>query len=86
MIKILKYGEVSTSDIFARAVPEADVAGVVSEIIANVRANGDKNAEKTISETSYVFKNPAEAGDTIYIKAIDADGVYPDSNFASGTF
>ena len=42
MIKILKYGEVSTSDIFARAVPEVDVAGVVSEIIANVRANGDK--------------------------------------------
>ena len=42
MIKILKYGEVETKDIFARAVPEVDVAGVVSDIIANVRENGDK--------------------------------------------
>ena len=42
MIKILKYGEVETKDIFARAVPEADVAGVVSDIIYNVRKNGDK--------------------------------------------
>ena len=41
MIKILKYGEVETKDIFARAVPEVDVAGVVSEIIENVRKNGD---------------------------------------------
>ena len=41
MIKILKYGEVAIDDIFARAVPEVDVAGVVSDIIANVRNNGD---------------------------------------------
>lgn len=41
MIKILKYGEVAIDDIFARAVPEVDVAGVVSDIIANVRKNGD---------------------------------------------
>ena len=41
MIKILRYGEVAIDDIFARAVPEVDVAGVVSDIIANVRANGD---------------------------------------------
>ena len=42
MIKILKYGEVATEDIFARAVPEVDVAGVVSDIISNVRARGDE--------------------------------------------
>ena len=42
MIKILKYGEVETKDIFARAVPEVDVAATVAEIIANVRKNGDK--------------------------------------------
>ena len=41
MIKILKYGEVANKDIFARAVPEFDVAAVVADIIANVRANGD---------------------------------------------
>lgn len=42
MIKILKYGEVQNSDIFARAVPAVDVKSIVSDIIANVRANGDK--------------------------------------------
>ena len=42
MIKILKYGEVATEDIFARAVPEVDVAGVVSDIITNVRNRGDE--------------------------------------------
>ncbi|MBQ8621016.1 MAG: histidinol dehydrogenase [Oscillospiraceae bacterium] len=42
MIKILKYGEVSNDDIFARAVPSVNVAGIVAEIIENVRVNGDK--------------------------------------------
>ena len=41
MIKIMKYGEVSNSEIFARSVPETDVAGTVAEIIENVRKNGD---------------------------------------------
>lgn len=41
MIKIMKYGEVSNSEIFARSVPKTDVAGTVSEIIENVRKNGD---------------------------------------------
>ena len=42
MIKILKYGEVANEDIFARVIPTANVEDIVSEIIANVRANGDK--------------------------------------------
>ena len=42
MIKILKYGDEPNSKIFARSVPKTDVEGVVAEIIANVRANGDK--------------------------------------------
>ncbi|MFA7637203.1 MAG: histidinol dehydrogenase [Monoglobales bacterium] len=41
MIKILKYGEVSADDIFARVIPEADVSGIVSQIIADVKENGD---------------------------------------------
>ena len=41
MIKIMRYGELPDSEIFARAVPGTDVAGVVSEIIADVRKNGD---------------------------------------------
>lgn len=41
MIKILKFGEIPNEEIFARVVPTVDVAGVVSEVIANVRKNGD---------------------------------------------
>ena len=41
MIRILKYGEVENAAIFARAQSTVDVGGVVREIIANVRKNGD---------------------------------------------
>ena len=41
MISILKYGEVANEEIFARVVPTVDVAGIVADIIANVRARGD---------------------------------------------
>ena len=42
MIKIYRYGEVPNSEIFARTDVQADVSGIVSEIIENVKANGDK--------------------------------------------
>ena len=41
MIKIMKYGEISNDEIFARAVPTANVSGIVADIIADVRKNGD---------------------------------------------
>ena len=42
MIKIYRYREVPNSEIFARTDVQADVSGIVSEIIENVKANGDK--------------------------------------------
>ncbi|MBR1972800.1 MAG: histidinol dehydrogenase [Oscillospiraceae bacterium] len=42
MIKIMKYGQVPNSEIFARVVPTVNVEGIVADIIANVRKNGDK--------------------------------------------
>ncbi len=42
MIKIMKYGEISKDEIFARQEQKYDVTGIVTDIIANVRANGDK--------------------------------------------
>ncbi len=42
MIKIMKYGQVSPDEIFARVEPTVNVEGIVTEIIANVRQNGDK--------------------------------------------
>ena len=41
MIRILPYGQVPNSEIFARMEPAVDVASIVSEIIANVRSRGD---------------------------------------------
>ena len=41
MIQILKYGEVSNSEIFARVIPTMQVSDIVADIIANVRARGD---------------------------------------------
>ena len=41
MIRIMKYGETAVDEIFARSVPEVDVAAVVSGIIADVKARGD---------------------------------------------
>jgi len=41
MIKILKYGEVENSKIFARGNEGIDVSATVAEIIADVRLNGD---------------------------------------------
>ena len=42
MIKIMKYGEEANSEIFARVTPTVDVAAIVSDIIKDVRENGDK--------------------------------------------
>lgn len=41
MIKILKYGEVCADEIFSRVTPEVNVEEIVSDIIADVRKNGD---------------------------------------------
>ena len=42
MIKIMRFGEVSPDEVFARVVPGVNVEGIVTEIIENVKENGDK--------------------------------------------
>ncbi|MBO4982817.1 MAG: histidinol dehydrogenase [Clostridia bacterium] len=42
MIKIYKYGEVPNSEIFARDNIDSGVEGIVTDIIENVKKNGDK--------------------------------------------
>ncbi len=41
MIKIMKYGQVPNSEIFARVTPKVDVAAIVADIIENVKTRGD---------------------------------------------
>ena len=42
MIKILKYGQVPNSEVFARVSPAVNVEKIVSDILADVRARGDR--------------------------------------------
>ncbi len=42
MIKIYKYGEVENSEIFSRMADTVDVSDIVTDIIENVKVNGDK--------------------------------------------
>lgn len=42
MIKIMKYSEVKNDEIFARVAPSVNFTDIVTEIIENVKANGDK--------------------------------------------
>lgn len=42
MIKIMKYGEISKDEIFARGKTSFDVGDIVTDIINNVKQNGDK--------------------------------------------
>ena len=42
MIKIYKYGEVENNEIFSRMADTVDVSNIVTDIIENVKANGDK--------------------------------------------
>ncbi len=42
MICILQYGQVKEEEIFARVVPTVNVEAIVAEILANVKANGDR--------------------------------------------
>ena len=42
MIKILKYSELSFEEIFSRKEDEFNVSDIVTEIIKNVKQNGDK--------------------------------------------
>lgn len=72
MIKILKYGEVANADIFARSVPEVDVAGIVSEIIAEVRAHGDAALLKYCEKFDHVSLKTLEVSPAELDAAVEA--------------
>ena len=42
MIRIMKYGEVSPDEVFARVEPKVDVEAIVADIIENVKTRGDE--------------------------------------------
>ena len=42
MIKIMKYGQLPPSEIFARQADTGDISAAVADILANVRTSGDE--------------------------------------------
>ena len=54
MIKILRYGEVPNSEVFSRAQPKMDVTGTVSQIISDVKANGDEALKRYTEKFDWV--------------------------------
>ena len=72
MIKILKYGEVENSEIFARVTPTIDVSSIVAEIIETVKNQGDK------ALVSY-----AEKFDGVKLTALEVTQAEIDEAFAS---
>ena len=68
MIKIMKSGETPASELFARAVSGRDVSGTVSEIIQNVRENGDR----ALCEYNAKFDNAAGVPLEVTAEELDA--------------
>lgn len=82
MIRILKFNEVSNEEIFARVTPDANVYNIVSDIISDVRKNGDSalfkyckkfdNADLTSLEvTQEEFNEAMDSVDPKFIKVLE---------------
>ena len=54
MIRIMKYGEVSNEEIFARTMPTVNVTDAVAEIIRNVRERGDTAVKEYTEKFDHV--------------------------------
>ena len=81
MIKIMRYGEVPNSEIFARPDESIDVSGTVSDILQDVKKRGDDAvldycqrfdgiSKDNFNNTSYVTVNDGE-----YLKLTRCTGV-----------
>ena len=70
MIKIMKYGQVPNSELFARVTPAVNVEAIVADIIADVRANGDRAVLK------YNLKFDKAALDTLLVSQEELDEAF----------
>ena len=72
MIKIMKYGQVPNSEIFARVTPTVDVAGIVADILYDVRKNGDKAVLAYCAKFDMAELDTLEVSKQEIAEAIDA--------------
>ena len=67
MIKIMEYGQVPNTEIFARVQPKVNIEQVVSDIIENVRQNGDQAVKE------YCLKFDKANLDTLLVSPAEMD-------------
>ena len=70
MIKIMKYGQVPNSEIFARVMPTVNVEAIVADILADVRANGDQ------AVLNYNFKFDKARLETLLVSQQEIDEAF----------
>ncbi len=70
MIKVYKFGSIDAKEIFARFSPTQSVEGVVSEIIENVKNNGDKALKE------YALKFDKVSLDTLEVTQAEIEDAY----------
>ncbi len=67
MIRIMEYGQVPNTEIFARVQPKVNIEQVVSDIIENVRQNGDQAVKE------YCLKFDKADLDTLLVSPAEMD-------------
>ena len=72
MIKIMNYGQVPNSEIFARVTPAVDVASIVADILSDVRKNGDRAVLAYCAKFDKAELNTLEVSKQEIAEAIDA--------------
>ena len=72
MIKIMNYGQVPNSEIFARVTPAVDVASIVADILSDVRKNGDRAVLACCAKFDKAELNTLEVSKQEIAEAIDA--------------
>ena len=77
MIKIYNYGEVPNSEVFARSEAKVDVGTIVTDIIENVKANGDE----ALKEYSLKFDKVELTSIEVSKEEIDAAYASVDAKF-----
>ena len=60
MIKIMRYGQVPNSEIFSRGIDQANVEDIVTDILADVKINGDEASLTDSQKMNLHWKYPKQ--------------------------
>ncbi len=72
-----------TWDPEGKSVTWTPVEGATGYKCYRVKANGEQSSKKTLTDTTYTFKEAGQKGDIFYVKAIDSTGTYEEVEYVS---